>query len=187
MKRYLILIFCLALTNVSVAKDIEITKHYGNGIAELNIDYPASFIMDPRSHKGEAIWWSKFDDPNSELSIEVNSFGYVSGWVREQGYKTPEEYIVKYEVGKDPKKTEHQGYYRFISMILEEVRVTYLEKNADWGRCFQSLLFTFPKGEYPKHKNVIDKIIESAVPSFAIVSEQDSPLDQYSPAAHTGK
>lgn len=44
----------------------------------LHISYPASFVMDPRSMEGEAKWWAKFDDPASELSVEMNSYGYIS-------------------------------------------------------------------------------------------------------------
>lgn len=152
--------------------------HFGYGIEWLNIDYPSSFTMDPKSHKGEAKWWAKFDDPNSGLSIEVDSFGYVSERLREEeGYKSPEEFIEKEIIGKDAKKTEQNGYYRFVSTRSKEVLVIYLQKAAEWGRCYQSLRFTFPKGEYSIHMKVIDSVIKSAVPSFAISSEQAAPVD----------
>ena len=46
--------------------------------AWLHIDYPSSFTRDPKSFKGIAKWWVKLDDPDSDLSVEVNSYSYIS-------------------------------------------------------------------------------------------------------------
>lgn len=44
----------------------------------LQIDHPSRFKMDPQSLEGERKWWAKFDDPLSELSLEIMAFGYIN-------------------------------------------------------------------------------------------------------------
>jgi hypothetical protein len=44
----------------------------------LRVDYPARFKMAPESLQGEAKWWAKFVDPDSDLSFELIAFGFIS-------------------------------------------------------------------------------------------------------------
>ena len=60
------------------ASGAEATKHFGPGMSWLHIDYPAHFKTNPKSHEGEAKWWAKFDDPDSKLTVEVDSYGYIN-------------------------------------------------------------------------------------------------------------
>ncbi len=58
----------------------EETKSFPNHgwMSWLQVDYPASFVIDLKSLEGEAKWWAKFDSPNSDLSFEIAAFGHVS-------------------------------------------------------------------------------------------------------------
>jgi hypothetical protein len=47
-------------------------------LAWLHIDYPSSFTLDPKSFQGEAKWWARLVDPDSDLSVEVSSYSYIS-------------------------------------------------------------------------------------------------------------
>lgn len=76
------------------------------------------------------------------------------------------------------------GYERFISTTKDRVVVYFLGSDAykkTFGRCYQTLTFTFPEGTYERHKKDIDAIILSAKPPYENPSERDGDRQ---PATH---
>jgi len=150
------------------AAEIPQTRHYGMGMGWLQFDYPASFTMDPKSHEGEAKWWARLVAPDRLLSIEASSFGYCPESLKdEEGYKSPEDYLLRAELKGFPQKTSDDGYDRFIRVDSASVTVVFLKQNADWGRCYQELRFSFPDGSYEMWRPAIMRVIESAEPAYA--------------------
>jgi hypothetical protein len=77
---------------------------------------------------------------------------------------------------KGCEEAKFPGYERFIHREKDRVVVYYLDSAAyqeTFGRCYQTLTFTFPEGAYETHKKDIDAIIQSAKPPYQINSEQD--------------
>jgi len=143
------------------------TAVYNVGLASLSFNYPASFTIDPKSHQGEAKWWARFNSPDNSLSIEVMSHGYCSERLREvDGFKSPEEYVLREVCGPEPLRTKFDGYDRLVSRSQSSVTVVFLRQDAEWGRCFQQLTFTFAEGAYSSVSKIIDEIIGTALPSF---------------------
>lgn len=72
------LIFAVVVGSAAFAGDTKQFPASPGWLSWLSIDYPERFEMDPKSFQGEAKWWAKFKDPESELSFEVGAFGYVN-------------------------------------------------------------------------------------------------------------
>jgi hypothetical protein len=70
-----ILLIAIASTNGGWSAEPGKTKHFGYGIQWLHFDYPADFVMDPKSHEGEAKYLAWFKSPDGSLKIETNSLG----------------------------------------------------------------------------------------------------------------
>jgi hypothetical protein len=140
---------------------------YDVGSASLKFTYPAAYVLDPKSHQGEAKWWARMTSPMSDLAIEVMSHGYCSERLREEGFKTPGDYVLRRVCGANPERRKFDGYDRLISRSSSSVNVVFLRHGAAWGRCFQQMTFSFPEGALPKLSTTIDQIIGSALPSFA--------------------
>ena len=140
---------------------------YDVGPASLTFTYPATYLIDPKSHQGEAKWWARLTSPNTGLTIEVMSHGYCSERLRAEGFKSPEDYVLREVCGPNPERMKFAEYDRLISRSPSSVTVVYLRHGADWGRCYQQLSFTFANGAYPTVSPTIDQIIRSALPSFA--------------------
>jgi hypothetical protein len=68
------------LTNLISISRAEETKSFpiAEWLSWLRVDFPARFEMDPKSLQGEAKWWAKFDDPDSDLSFELIAYGFIS-------------------------------------------------------------------------------------------------------------
>ena len=165
MKRILIPI--VALTSLfGTGLLAEETKHFGPGTGWLHIDYPSNYVTDPKSHQGEAKWWARFSAPDQSLSIETMSRGYCSQSLEEEGYKNPEDYVLRHIVPGSPLRTGHEGYDRLIRVDAASVTVIYLHHDATWGKCYEELRFTFAEGGYERHRDEIMKVIHSARPSF---------------------
>jgi len=157
----------LLLAAVALAQEPAKTKHFGPGISWLQIDYPGDFVMDPKSLDGDAKWWAKFSAPDGSLSIETMSHGYLSDSLHAlDGYKDPEDYVLRQLIKGAPTRTRHQGYDRLMRVDAASVLVVYLKHHAAWGRCTQELRFAFPSGSYETHRATIMQVIESAQPGL---------------------
>lgn len=140
---------------------------YEPGLASLTFAYPASYRMDPRSHKDQRKWWAHMDSPKGELSIEAMSHGYCDERLHAvEGYKSPEDYVLKEICGPDPARRKFEGYDRLISRTRSSVTVVFLRHGSEWGKCYQQLEFRFADGAYPSLSATIEKVIDSARPSF---------------------
>lgn len=134
----------------------------------LQIEYPAEFTMDPKSMQGEAKWWARFVSPDGSLEIETMSHGYCSDRLfHQEGFKTPEEYILKEVIPGSPLRTKHAGYDKLIRIDADSATVVFLKSDADWGKCYEQLRFKYPTGSYETHRPVIMAVINSSRPSFA--------------------
>ncbi len=139
----------------------EETQHYPEDqwISWLHIDYPARFKLDPKSHQSEAKWWAKLDDPDSKLSVEINSYGFINnldllltipGLTRENyveklsadkrsmeeqistdaKYKNVADYFKARILPKGSNASVHPGYERFIHQSKDSIVVYYLDGEA---------------------------------------------------------
>jgi hypothetical protein len=170
----LILLTSVFLVTLCGAGEIPKKKHYNNGMGWLHFDYPESFVMDPKSHEGEAKWWARLVAPDQSLSIETWSLGYCSEAIKDEGeFKSPEDFVLRDLLKGAPSRTRHDGYDRLVRIDSGSATVIFLQTNADWGKCFQQLTFTFPEGSYETHRPTIMQVIESAVPAFSSAIEQD--------------
>ena len=140
---------------------------YDVGLASLTFSYPDSFVADPKSHQGEAKWWAKLTAPDGSLAIEAMSHGYCSerlGIV--EGFKSPEDYVLRELCDPRPERKKFESYDRLISRSKTAVSVVFLRHEAEWGKCYQLLTFSFADGTYPAVSKTIDAVIETARPSF---------------------
>ena len=125
----------------------------------LQIEYPSEFEVDPKSFQGEQKWWGRIDDPNSDLSIQVSAFGYVSDldllltvpgadpktYIAELGasgqsieekiladaeHKTAGDYFKAKILPKGCEASSFAGYERFIQKKRDGVVVFYLRSGA---------------------------------------------------------
>jgi hypothetical protein len=198
------LIFAVVVWSAALAGDTKQFPASPGWLSWLRIDYPERFELDPKSFQGEAKWWVKFKEPESEFSFEVGAFGYVSDLdlavtipgVTYENYSDtlPEDVNIEDLIAEKAKhknvgdyfrakimpkgceEAKFPGYERFIQREKDRVEVFYLDSAAyrkTFGRCYQTLTFTFPEGAYEKHKKDIDAIIQSAKPPYQINSEQD--------------
>lgn len=143
------------------------TAVYNPGLASLTFRYPDNFILDPKSHQGEAKWWARFAAPDGRLSIESMSHGYCSERLRiVEGFKSPEDYVLREVCGPNPERKKFADYDRLISRSRTSVTVIFLRHGAEWGRCYQQLTFSFTDGAYASVAKTIDEVIETALPSF---------------------
>ena len=143
------------------------TAVYDAGLASLTFAYPATYVVDPMSHKGEAKWWARFTSPHGELALEVFSLGYCSERLHAvEGFKSPEDYVLREVCGAKPERTKFEGYDRLISRASSSVTVVFLRHGSEWGKCYQQLTFHFAEGAYPGLSATIEPIIRSALPSF---------------------
>ncbi len=133
----------------------------------LHIRYPADFETDPRSLKGERKWWARFSSAERAMTIEIMSHGYCSGRLFSiEGFKSPEDYVLKKVITGSPARTSHEGFDRLIRVDADSVQVVFLKNAATWGKCYEQLRFGFPDGAYESHRTTIMKVVESARPSF---------------------
>lgn len=154
------------LAMFAMAED-ERQQHFGPGTSWLQFHYPSSFKMDPKSHQGEAKWWARFVAPDGSISIETMSHGYCSDRLKiQEGYKSPEEYVLRQVIPGSPMRTRFEGYDRLIRVEAGSATVIYLRHGEEWGKCYEVLSFTFADGAYERHRDAIMRIIESARPSF---------------------
>jgi len=168
-----ILLIAIASTNGGWSAEPGKTKHFGYSIQWLHFDYPADFVMDPKSHEGEAKYLAWFRSPDGSLKIEANSLGINDEQVAKIfGTKTPAESARSF-AGEKARRTKHPGYDRFIEVKPDSVSVVFIRRPAKWGRCYQRLNFSFPEGSYERHREVIQKIIDSAYPSWAPYEEHE--------------
>lgn len=78
---------------------------------------------------------------------------------------------------KGYEESKFSGYERFIHKKEDRIMVFYLDSASyreTYGRCYQTLTFTFPKGSYEKHKRDINAVIQSAKPPYQTRSESDT-------------
>lgn len=149
------------------AEEAAKTAVYDVGLASLTFAYPASYVADPKSNRDEARWWARFTSPNGELALEVFSLGYCSERLHEvEGFKSPEDYVLREVCGAKPERTKFEGYDRLISRTSTSVTVVFLRHKAEWGKCYQKMTFHFAEGAYPGLSATIDQIISTALPSF---------------------
>ena len=144
---------------------------YDVGVASLTFSYPDSFVADPKSHQGEAKWWAKWwaklTAPDGSLAIEAMSLGYCSERLRiVEGFKSPEDYVLRELCGPRPERKKFESYDRLISRSKTAVSVVFLRHDAEWGKCYQLLTFSFADGTYPAVSKTIEAVIETARPSF---------------------
>ncbi len=198
------LILAVAVWSAAFAGETKQFPVSPDWLSWLRIDYPKRFEMDPKSLQGEAKWWAKFKEPESEFSFEVGAFGYINdidllatipGVTYENHFdKLPKDAPIEDLITEKAKhknigdyfrakilpekceETKFPGYERFIHREKDRIQVFYLDSAAyreTFGRCYQTLTFTFPEGTYEKHKKDIDAIILSAKPPYQTHSEQD--------------
>jgi hypothetical protein len=140
---------------------------YDVGLASLTFRYPANFTLDPKSFQGEAKWWGRVIAPDGTLDVEAMSHGYCSERLHEiEGFKSPEDYVIREICGRDPERTKFDGYDRLVSRDATTVTVVFLSHEPDWGKRYQLLTFHFRSGEYASVSKTIDEIIGTALPSF---------------------
>lgn len=191
-----------ALSLLSSASAAEETKHFPHPswMSWLHIDCPARFEMDPKSLKGERKWWAKFNDPDSDLSVEVMSYGYVNDLdlfltipsidhkkldedtrsieeriATDAKYKNIGGYFKSEILPKGCKASKHSGFERFIAVKKEGIVVYFLDADAyerTFGSCYKTLTFSFSAGTYSKHQKVVESIIASSNRSPQTSSEQ---------------
>ncbi|OAI56786.1 hypothetical protein AYO49_03595 [Verrucomicrobiaceae bacterium SCGC AG-212-N21] len=140
---------------------------YDVGLASLTFRYPASFTLDPKSFQGEAKWWGRVIAPDGVLAVEAMSHGYCSERLHEvEGFKSPEDYVLREVCGPNPARTKFDGYDRLVSRDATTVTVVFLSQEHGWGRRYQLLTFHFRPGGYASVAKTIEEIIGTALPSF---------------------
>ncbi|HBJ83691.1 MAG TPA: hypothetical protein DDZ88_07460 [Verrucomicrobiales bacterium] len=139
----------------------EETKHFPSPgwMSWLRVDYPARFEMDPESLQGEAKWWAKFKDPDSDFSFELIAYGFISdldllrtvpGYTQENALdklrddgrsleaviaadakqKNIGDYFRSHILPAGADESKFPGYDRFISRKNDGVVVYFLSRHA---------------------------------------------------------
>lgn len=147
------------------------------------ISYPDSLIVDPASGvtpkpfakdvkiPEENLHSLVLHDDKNSLEIRAATYGFLTReFYVPRGFKSPREVILTDYFGNALKMkiTSTQDYDLFYSESENKVVALYLNRNADWGQCFQTLTFSFHKGAtLEEHKKLVGAIIEKFVPCFA--------------------
>lgn len=152
------LIFTVVVGSAALADDTKQFPASPDGLSWLRIDYPARFTMDPKSFQGEAKWWAKFKDPDSEFSFELGAFGFVNNLdllltipgvthenysdtlsenvniedliAEKAKYKNVGDYFRAMIMPKGCEESKFPGYERFIHKDKDRVEVFYLDGAA---------------------------------------------------------
>ena len=123
----------------------------------IQFELPNSFTMDPASYQGEEKWWCKFDDPETGLTVEACSYGFIGdsallmtapGW-NEENYdeklerdgrdiekiimedsicKNPESYFLDKVLPAESEKKEFPFYDRYLHREDNKVMVFFFDK-----------------------------------------------------------
>jgi hypothetical protein len=139
----------------------EDTKHFPapEWRSWLRVDYPARFEMDPESLQGEAKWWARFKDPDSDFSFELIAYGFIGdldllrtvpGYTQENMFdklrddgrsheaviaadakqKNIGDYFRVHILPAGTDESKFPGYERFISRKNDSVIVYFLSRHA---------------------------------------------------------
>jgi hypothetical protein len=127
---------------------------------------PASFVEDPQSFKGEGHKWVVIlNQPNSKFSVAGSPYGYISQIDGEsRGFKSARDLFLADEVKIGAKILNKGGYEIFIQHKESYTQAYFLPANPDWGMCYRSLFFEYPKGQRHDYDDLINKMVDSFTP-----------------------
>lgn len=156
------------------------------------VSYPNSFIVDPASGITPSLTFGVLPIPeenlhtlvlhdgNKSLEVRASSYGFLTEeFYTSRGFKSPREVILTdfFRNALTTRISHMQDFDLFYSETDSEAIAVFLDRDAQWGSCYQSLKFSFRSDTTLKnHAKIIQRIIASFIPSFA--REKNEPTRQ---------
>lgn len=189
-KKYFILTVLSPLFGISAAnEDSDTWTIFGKGKEQERfsncfiISYPSEFRVDPTSGISriiavkdviipeENLHTLVLHDPEKSIEVRASSYGFLSKeFYTSRGFKSPREVIFVdfFQNSITMKIRRMKDFDIFFSETDSKVVALFLDRDAEWGSCYQSLTFSFRKDTLLKdHAKVVDTIISKFIPNFA--------------------
>jgi hypothetical protein len=170
-------------------EDAEVWTTFGKGEDQKRfsncfiISYPHSFSVDPASGITPSLSFGVLPIPeenlhslilhngNKSLEVRASSYSFLDEeFYTSHGFASPREVILTdfFQNSMTMKISHMEDFDLFYSETDCKVVALFLDRDAKWGSCYQSLTFLFRNDTtFKDHAKVVEKIIAKFIPSFA--------------------